>query len=79
LTNDKLVSKTIQILEKVIIKMRQFPETYPQEDILGIEQGISLLKNGYRIFSGFSNTLKRSIIDVMKTNEENFVSEIYDK
>lgn len=75
LTDDKLVSKTAEVLEEVISIMKH-KKDFTAHDISGIEFGLQILKNGLEIFKNFSSEQKNEIVDLIIQVEEDFVYNI---
>jgi len=77
MANSKLLKKTIAIMEDVLVKMKKNPQLYTEEDALGIEFGIKLLKNGYALFKDFPESLKTEIITAIRENEKWYLDKVY--
>lgn len=77
MANTKLLKKTIAIMEDVLVKMKKNPRLYTEEDAMGIEFGIKLLKNGYVLFKDYPESLKTEIITVIRENEKWYLDKVY--
>jgi len=70
LTNTTLLKKTIAILTDVINKMEANPKLFTEEDIVGIQLGVQILKKGYDLFEKYPESLRKEIINIVAENEK---------
>lgn len=79
MVNTELLKKTIDILQHVIETMESKPQTFPKQDVEGIQLGKELLSRGYSIFSKYDERTKKSIVDFIYQNEMQFIDAVYKK
>jgi hypothetical protein len=77
MANTKLLKKTVAIMEDVRDKIKNKPALYSEKDVLGIEFGINLLKNGYALFKDYPESLKTEILTVIKENEQWYLDKVF--
>lgn len=75
--NTELLHKTLEILDTVIITMKNKPHVYPKEDIEGILLGRSLLQQGYDLFQKYDEPTKKKIVELIYQNEIWFVNDVF--
>ncbi len=71
-SNKTLVDKIILIMEDVLSKMQSKKDVYSEIDRKGIELGISILKEGKKLFSGFSEAEMLLTVEAIGAMEKDY-------
>ncbi len=79
MTNTKLISKTILILDSVVETMKKKSHVYPQKEVDGILLGKDILVKGYELFSKHDEKVKQLMVDYIYKNEMQYADNIYKK
>ena len=79
LTDSKLLYKTCEILNQLVVKMKEDPKFYSEEEVEAMEIGIDILDNGYKLFDNMSSAEKREMIDLIIKAETHFIDELEEK
>jgi len=79
LTDSKLLKKTTDILNELVIKMENQPKFYSKKETDAIKIGIEILENGYLLFDNMSNAEKREMITLIMNAENLFIEELDEK
>ena len=79
MTNTKLISKTIMILDNVVGTMKKKSHVYPQKEVDGILLGKDILVKGYELFSQYEEEVKQLMVDYVYKNEMHYAGEVYKK
>lgn len=77
LQNTVLLQKTVEILDGVIEKMKQYPAVYPEDEIEGIILGRDIIENGKQVFSSYSDETKRALVAFVLDHEMRFLDRVY--
>ena len=78
ITNTSLLEKTVEILSELTEKMKEHPKVYNEDDIQGMEIGVSILENGYKLFIDFSEDDKKEMIHFIKRVEQDEIDRIFE-
>jgi hypothetical protein len=79
LTDTKLLKKSIEILEDLVIKLKSKPKIYDHFDIDGMVTGLEILKGGYNLFSTMSEKEKETMIKLIIEVEHQNMQRIYEQ
>lgn len=79
MANTQLLSKTIEIMQDVIVKMESKPKLYSTDEIAGINMGLNIMKKGLALFSKYPEKTKDRMVDYIVEHERLFIDEIYFK
>ncbi len=69
MTNTKLLTKTMGILDNVAATMERKTNLYPQKEVDGIKLGRSIMQGGYDLFSKYDEDTKQLMVEVIYKNE----------
>jgi Trp operon repressor len=72
LSNEELVDRIILIMESIIQKMIQKKKIYTEEDILGIQLGLGILKKGRLILDSLSKDEKELFVKAIDQIEKDY-------
>lgn len=78
ITDTKLLSKTVEVMESVISKMEDNPETFSKAEISGIQLGIEIMNSGYGIFANLNDRTKKEMIAFIMRVEKDFMDKVYE-
>lgn len=79
MANTALLSKTVEIMKDVIIKMESKPKLYSKDEIAGIKMGLNIMQKGLELFSKYPEDVKDKMVDYIVEREKLFIDEIYFK
>lgn len=79
LTDSKLLRKTTDILNELVVKMEEDKKYYSKEETDAIRIGIDILENGYQLFDNMSNAEKREMITLIIKAENQFIIDLNEK
>jgi hypothetical protein len=77
ISNTELLSKTVNIMQDVISRMKKNPVLYTADQVAAIQLGLDLMEKGYELLEPFNEDTKKDIISFITENEMNFIKEIY--
>ena len=72
-----LLSKTINIMQDVIKRMKSKPSLYTKDQVDAIQLGLDLMEKGYELLEPYDADTKKAIIDFIVQNERNFLNEVH--
>ncbi|MCB0538292.1 MAG: hypothetical protein KDE33_12285 [Bacteroidetes bacterium] len=78
LTDTKLLKKTIEIMDALTAKMKLQKDFFSPDEIKAIDLGKNILEAGYSIFKNLDENQKKIMIELILTNERNFISNLQD-
>ncbi len=78
MVDEKILSKTIGILDNIIKTMKKKSQLYPAKDVEGLILGREMLADALTVFSKYDPSTKKEIIGLIQKNEKNFLTELYD-
>ncbi len=79
LMDKKLMQKTIDLMGRLIKKMKKHPQVYRIADIEGIEVGRKILEGGTKIVNGLKPSEGRAILNLIKQIESDAIDTIYNQ
>ena len=77
ISDETLLSKTINIMQDVIRRMKSKPQLYNADQIDAIQMGLDLMERGYELLEPYDAETKRDIITFIVENEKNFLHSIH--
>ena len=79
MTDTKLTSKTLEILDNVVETMRRKPNIYPKEEVDGILLGRSILEKGIDLFAQYNEETRALMVDTIYKNEIWYTDQVFNK
>ena len=70
LLDESMLRKALKIIDSLIIKMKDRPNTYTKETIEGIHEGKMVLEQGLKLFSQYDVDTRKRIIEQVKLIEK---------
>ncbi len=79
LTDSSLLKKTTEILQDLVLKMKEQTHIYSVKEVAAMGIGIDILEQGYHLFDNMSSAEKREMIELIMKAERHFIEELQEK
>ncbi len=76
-SNTELLVKTVAIMDDVLVRMRSKEGVYSHTEIEAIEIGKDIIQKGHDLFVHLTKDQKQQILDLITTNEREFLEGVY--
>ena len=78
MVDERILSKTLGILDNIIATMKKKSKLYPKKDVEGLSLGRDMLVDALSVFSKYDTKTKKEIISLIQKNEKDFLDELYE-
>ena len=76
-SNTELLAKTVAIMDDVLARMRSKTGVYSHTEIEAIEIGKDIIQKGHDLFEHLTEEQKQNILELITTNEREFLESVY--
>lgn len=77
-SNTELLGKTLHIMDDVLERMYAKPDVYSPNEVEAIELGREIIRRGHDLFLHMSEETKENILDLVTSNERDFLESVYE-